>query len=139
MSDDIDAVVALGRKAHALSAHATWEFDDQSAAMLLAKLRWMKDGVVWISEHDRQITGLLLGHITTPEFVKVRIATDIAFYAERPGDGKQLLRAFEQWAKDRKADEILIGVSFGGRKSDRYYERAGYTTVGGVYIKGVRQ
>lgn len=135
--DDIDAVVEFGRRGHDRSAHARFEYDVDKAKLLVAKLAWMRDGIALMAEHDGEVTGVLLGHVTTPTFVRARVATDIAFYAEHPGDGRELLKAFEKWAREREADEILIGVSFGGRRSDKYYERKGYTTVGGVYIKGV--
>jgi len=49
----------------------------------------------------------------------------------RTGIGRQLMNAFEQWAKDRQC----VLVSLATRGATAFYEHRGYTSKAGYYKK----
>jgi hypothetical protein len=64
------------------------------------------------------------------------MATDLAFYAERPGAGLALLRAFIRWAWNLPAVVEVTMAQSAGIDSDRMaavYKRAGMSRVGGMF------
>jgi len=71
------------------------------------------------------------------------IASDTVWYVSTQSRGSrvglQLLRAFEKWAKERKAAEIYMGVSSGlsAGKTGAMLQKLGYNVVGGNYKQRV--
>jgi hypothetical protein len=140
--DDIPAVVEMGRKAHAESENKQYSFDESGARLLVAACISQKTLCAFVAEKDG-LAGFLLGQEERYAFLKLRYATDLVVYATHPGAGRKLIDAFTDWGlNQRKVDQMLLGVSFGGRskdKADSYYTRLGFTPVGGIYIKNRSQ
>ncbi len=136
---DIEAIVEIGKRGHAASANARYAFDEMKTKILCATLIAGKATCLFISRDKGKITGILLGQEDTYGYCKLRYATDIAIYSETPGAGRALMRRFEKWAfEERKVDQLLLGVSHGGksaRGTEAMYRRMGYEHVGGIFTR----
>jgi ribosomal protein S18 acetylase RimI-like enzyme len=136
---DIEAIVEIGKRGHAASANARYEFDEMKTKILCATLIAGKKTCLFVAKDAGKIVGILLGQEDTYGYCKLRYATDIACYSETPGAGRALMRRFEKWAfEERRVDMMCLGVSHGGR-SERstiaLYKRAGYEHMGGIFTK----
>jgi hypothetical protein len=86
---------------------------------------------------------IFLGSIGEHYFGTDLIAADTVWYVSAQSRGSrvglQLLRAFEKWAKERKAAEIYVGVSSGlsADKTGAMLQKLGYNVVGGNYKQRV--
>jgi hypothetical protein len=136
--EDIPAMLEMGRRAHARSRYCELAIDETTAKMNVAGMMTNKSQLVIVAERDGVLIGMLLG-ISVPWFFSSRsYATDLLWYAERPGVGVRLMRRFITWAlKDRKVDSIESSVSFGGtleqtRETEEIYARLGFRRVGGA-------
>lgn len=138
-TNDIEAIVALGREAHERSGFGHHKYDDAIAGLLTARMLCGRNTTVLVAEHEGQIVGFMGAKVDTLPYVPVRVASDIAFYSRRAGAGRALMRAFERWAQEMMAQEILMGVSFGGSRNakltERFYRRLGFSYVGGIFVK----
>lgn len=137
--DDIEAVVEIGKRGHADSANARYQFNEMKTKLLCAQLIIGKKTCLFVAKQDDVIVGILLGQEDEYGYCNLRYATDIAVYAEVPGAGRALMKRFEQWAfEERKVDQLVLGVSHGGRSTkhtEALYRRAGFTHVGGIFTK----
>lgn len=136
---DIDAIIEIGKRGHAASANADYEIDEQRMKLLCATLIAGKRTCLFVAKRAGAVVGVLLGQEDIFGYCKLRYATDIALYAEVPGAGRKLMQRFERWAFDeRKVDQVVMGVMHGGksaRHTEALYGRAGFTYVGGLYVK----
>lgn len=143
--DDIPWMISVGRVAHSQSENARYAFDEPSARQLGAAAITMKTMCAFVAETDKRspldgnVVGILIGHEDKLPYAKVRFATDIVFYAIEPGAGRALMDRFTTWAfEERRVDQMLLGVSFGGksaRSATALYRRKGFTPVGGLFVK----
>ncbi len=62
---------------------------------------------------------------------------DVLPEARMGGYAVRLLRAFEQWAKNRKVIEISLGVNSGVDldTTGRFFQKMGYLKVGENFVK----
>ena len=93
-------------------------------------------GFAKVAEHDKKITGFMLGVVDTLWWSRDRYASDLIFYSERAGDGLRILRRFIEWANSvPRVVEITCAQSSGinVERSSLIYERAGFTKVGGLW------
>lgn len=134
---DIEGMVEIGRKWHEKSAHAHVRFDPIRAGMFAMRAISSKSDCSLVAEHNGRVCGILIGTIQDWPFLSLRVATDLLTVSDRAGAGRALLRQFETWAWLNGADEMLLGVSFGGdpRACESIYKRAGYSHVGGMFSK----
>jgi hypothetical protein len=136
---DIPAILELGKTGHAQSENAQYEFDEQGARLLVASCVSQKALCAFVAEQDGRIVGFLLGQEDRLPYLKMRYATDLVLYAAHPGAGRRLVEVFTDWGLgQRKVDQMMLGVSFGGRsktKAESFYTRLGFKPVGGIFIK----
>lgn len=137
--EDVPAIIEIGKRGHAASENARYPFNEGKTKLLLAQLIIGKKTCLFVAEVDGKIAGFLMGQEEEYIYCDLRYATDIAVYAEAVGAGRKLLDRFEKWAlEERKVDQVLLGVSHGGRSSSgvaALYKRMGYTAVGGIFTK----
>ena len=139
LMDEIEAIIELGKRGHVASENAQYEFDEGKTKLLLATLIAGKRTCVFVAVEGDKIVGLLLGQEDSYPYCKMRYATDISLYAEVPGSGRKLLKKFEEWAfEERKVDQLIMGVSYGGKSvksASSLYSKLGFEPVGGIYTK----
>ncbi len=143
--DDLDAMIELGKRGHAKSANAGYKFDDQRARLLGLCCIIDKNKCAFVACEQtvdplcERLVGLLLGVDEEYPYIKMNYATDLAVFAEAPGAGRKLVESFSRWAlDDRRVDQLLMGVSFGGksaRAANALYRRMGFTQDGGMFTK----
>lgn len=126
---DFDRLVDLARNEHAKSSQSHRQFD----ALLvqhtfgefitgLGKTVLMTDG------------GFIMGLVQPTLFNRCCNAYEVAWYAE-DGKGIDLLHAFIKWAKNMRADEIVVH-NYSGIKSERFdrvIQRCGFKPIGRSY------
>lgn len=137
LMDDIESVVELGKRGHALSRNAKYAFDEPGAKLLMAQCICNKRMCAFVAVDGDKIVGVLLGLDDTLPYLKLRIASDIVTYAESPGAGRQLLKRFTTWAFDeRRVDQMLLGVTSGNVTSTTaIYKRLGFEPVGAMFTR----
>jgi ribosomal protein S18 acetylase RimI-like enzyme len=137
--DDIDDIVVIGKRGHEASDNAAYLYDEGRAKLLCATLIVGKKTCLFVAKESGNIVGILLGQEDEYGYCKLRYATDIAVYSEAVGAGRKLLQRFAQWAfEERKVDQMVLGVSHGGKSATQtisMYRRMGYKHVGGVFTK----
>lgn len=95
-------------------------------------------GCVFVSENERgEVVGMIVGTVY-PNFANgCMTASEIVMWvdphARAQGRFSSLLRAFEQWARDRGA--IAVHLVSWARPLDRIYEAFGYRELERVFVK----
>ncbi len=138
--DEVEAIVDIGKRGHAASENAAFEFEEDRAKLMVASCVVNRGTCALVAVEGDKIVGFLLGKEEQYPYIKMRYATDLAIYAEAPGAGRKLIAAFEKWAfEQRKVHQMILAVSHGGKSAkstEALYGRLGYTHVGGLFTKG---
>jgi GNAT superfamily N-acetyltransferase len=144
--DDIPALVALGRRMHAITRFRTMPYDEgRVARSLRAALDQGKERYVCFVAEDSegQVVGGLLAvlerHIFTDQVTASVMQYEVLPERRMAGYGLRLMKAFEQWARNRKVAEISFGVNSGEGYAQvgSFARRIGYQPVGENFIKSV--
>lgn len=145
--DDIPALVEVGRRMHQLTRFRNLAYDEDKVHQSLTDVlrRGQHKYVCFVAEDgNKEVIGGLLGVLEQPLFSDQLVATVMYFIVlpERRlgGYGVRLLRAFEQWARNRSVVEIGFGVNSGEafERIERYVQRMGYRKVGGNYARSLK-
>jgi RimJ/RimL family protein N-acetyltransferase len=139
--DDSDSIAALFVFLDALHADArpdlyrsvegnprSPEFIDESLGRV--------DSVVLVVDGTDGLKGLVVAYVRTVEACSVMAARKCVILDalvthpdhRRTGVGRSLVRAVENWARERGATAVEIGVHEFNREAREFYERLGYTT-----------
>lgn len=116
--------------AQAFHARSVWgdstELDIDAALAAVDVLKENPDGFYECSEGGC-IGGMIIGLWFAPE---VRVASELFWYADEPGEGARLRAAFESWAKDKGAAYVQMSVMSDEREPRlrRILARRGYNT-----------
>lgn len=99
----------------------------------------INDGGILV--HGKPATGMIGGVIYTHFFNNELVAQEMFWWVD-PGSrgsvGLELLEAFEQWAKDRGADKIIM-VSLELNDVSRVYLKRGYKPLEHGYVRSLWQ
>lgn len=98
---DIPALLAMGRKFHAMSGHPM-AFDGAAVADFLAALIEGESSIVLMTDRG-VIGGVLAPAWCDPSW---SMAVELFWWAE--GGGMKLLSGFEKWAESRGASEVRM-------------------------------
>lgn len=142
---DIPALVTLGKRMHAITRFNRFVYDEARVAQALRAALEKGSGryICFVAEDSKQqVVGGLLAvleqHIFSEQLVASVMHYDVLPESRMGGYGVRLLRAFEQWSKNRKVTEISLGInsltdmdSVGG-----FVRRMGYVKVGENFVKG---
>jgi GNAT superfamily N-acetyltransferase len=109
----------------------TSAFPRDLEAVEAALRRMIKDENSALLVHDRGVIG---GFITlmwcSPG---VLVATELFWWAE--AGGRSLMKAFEEWARERGADMVQMLMIMGRKDVSFIYDRAGYSPVELSYVR----
>jgi GNAT superfamily N-acetyltransferase len=142
---DIQALVEGGARMHQLTRFKAQPYNAQKVSQTFADL--MNAGaaskyVFLVAESSQgEIVGALIGLAEQQIFSDAWTASvmhfDVLPEARMGGYGVRLLKAFEQWAKNRNVIEITLGVNSGvGTEAiGAFIQKMGYTKVGANYVK----
>lgn len=141
---DIPSLVEGASRMHALTRFRNQPFSAQRTAESFAAVIKHDKGryVFFVAEGaEKHIVGALIGvlerQIFSEELTANVMHIDVLPEARMGGYGVKLLRAFEQWAANRKAYEICIGTnsSLGSNKLAKFVRRLGYQPIGENFVK----
>jgi GNAT superfamily N-acetyltransferase len=144
--EDIPALVEGGRSMHALTRFRDQPYNEEKVAKAFNKLILRGHGkYVYLVAEDAKdnIVGALIGLVEQQIFSDCFTASimhyDVLPEARMGGYAVRLLKAFEQWAKNRKAIEINFGINSGTEYETigRFAQRMGYAKVGENYVLGL--
>jgi GNAT superfamily N-acetyltransferase len=142
--NDVPTLIEIGSRMHAITRFKTYPFNAQKTANSLAALVRHDKGkyAVLVAENsEHKMVGGLIGLIEQPMFSDAFIASimhiDVLPEARMGGYGVRLIKAFEQWAKNRDAFEICFGVNSGAELMGiaATLEKLNYTKVGENFVK----
>jgi N-acetylglutamate synthase-like GNAT family acetyltransferase len=106
----------------------------------IEKILSVPTAVGFVAE-DKEIVGFICGAFHQQFFTQQKFASDMALYVEpkyRGGSAAfRLVKAFENWAKEKGASHIWLGQSVGQNidATTKFYERLGYDMVGVNTVK----
>jgi GNAT superfamily N-acetyltransferase len=142
--EDVSALVALGRRMHALTRFRSLDFEPAKVAQALADVI-TKGGHKYVlfvaTGAEGHVVGGLLGvleqHIFSDQLTASIVHFDVLPEARMGGYGVRLLRAFEAWCSNRKVVEIAFGVNSSEQIDTlaRFAGRMGYSKTGENYVK----
>lgn len=148
---DISTLVEMGRAMHAESprysrmAFSAEKVEDLIRSMVSSTLVTEPTGGALVAEKDGHIVGMIGGYIASPFFTHDKVASDYAFYVVPEHRRKcraavALMRAFEAWAVEQGAVDIVPGIStmIDPERTLRFFEKLGYEKQGYVLIKRIR-
>ena len=137
---DIPGMIDMGGHMHAESAFARLDYCPEKCRDLgLFYLNNPETCFAAVAEQDGRLVGMFMGYVTEYYFGRERLAHDILWYVlpEVRGSraGLMLLKAFEDWAKERGVSEVCIGISTAVEfeRTGAVLNRLGYVHVGGNY------
>ena len=119
---DIHRLVGWAQKFHAISGMAA-PFDAEAVPGMLARMIESQDAVVLTSEHGA-IGGVLIPAYCAPSWI---IAVELFWWAEK--DGLRLLRAFEEWAAQKGAQEVRMTSLSAQPRATEILSRRGYAAA----------
>jgi hypothetical protein len=137
--NDLDAMLMLGRRAHAASRYRDIKIDELQAKTNLLAMMHNRAQCVFLAFEGERLVGLLLGIEVPWFFSREPYATDLMTYAVRVGAGRALIRRFKKWAfEERKLPGIELSTSFGGTEEQRartegLYRAMGFEPVGSYF------
>lgn len=104
----------------------------EAVQAMIEQLMASEDSCVLVHDHGL-IGGAIVPLWCSPE---VRIATEYFWWAER--DGLPLMKAFEDWAAAKGADDVQMLAILGVRDVTPIYDRAGYRPMEISFMRGVQ-
>jgi GNAT superfamily N-acetyltransferase len=143
---DVPHLVEGGKKMHALTRFKNQPYLDERVTKAFNDLIERGEGkyVFFVAENgDKQIVGALIGVLEQQIFSDLLTASvmhfDVLPEARMGGWGVRLLKAFEQWAKNRSVFEISLGVNSGvqAKNVGEFVMRMGYVSVGENFVRAV--
>jgi GNAT superfamily N-acetyltransferase len=140
--DDVDDLIAMSTRMHEESAYSFLPFDSPKVAkLILAYVEYPETYGGFVAEAAGGLAGMIGGYVSDYFFCNEKIASDMVLFVEKKFRGTRtafgLIRAFEQWASERGARELCMGVSTEvcTEGTGRLYEHMGMRCVGGLYKK----
>lgn len=131
---DIPSIEALLLRAKRYSEYCTVKVEFERARKVMRQCISSPQGFAAVADHDGKITGALLGVTANYWFSAERFASDLGFYSQRRGDGRQLLAMFKAWA-DSKHATLQLSQSTGKHIAavQRLYGAIGCVPVGTLF------
>lgn len=95
--------------------------------------------IILVAEEGNKLTGMLVGGISSPLFSRDKVATELAWFMEKPyrnsKDSLALLSKYEKWAKDSGCSFVTMVDIDTLNSLQQLYERKGYTLTEKTYVK----
>jgi L-amino acid N-acyltransferase YncA len=145
-TQDIPLLVEGGSRMHALTRFRHLPFNPQKVAQAFADIidQGQPKYAFFVAENSKgAIVGALIGvaeqHIFSDAMTASVMHYDVLPEARMGGYGLRLMRAFEQWAKNRQVAEINFGVNSANNEEElallrSFALRLGYKKTGESYV-----
>jgi N-acetylglutamate synthase-like GNAT family acetyltransferase len=131
---DIDTITVLANKMVQNTVFTNIKRDR------IEKILSVPTAVGFVAESE-EIVGFICGALHNQFFTQQKFASDMALYVEpkyRGGSAAfRLVKAFENWAKEKGVSHIWLGQSVGQNIDDtaKFYQRLGYNITGFNTVK----
>lgn len=136
--DDILDVMLLARE-FSKEAPASHKWDKNKTLSFLQTTINSPHMEVFVCEKDGEIVGGLVAVISEMYMSYTKQATELAWFVSKDVRGSsvaiRLVKHFEEWAKQNKADYITMSDITGIGNLSEMYSRMGYTSAETSYIK----
>jgi N-acetylglutamate synthase-like GNAT family acetyltransferase len=138
-TNDIPAMVALGRLMHEESIYAPYAFDGEKVSNLIAALITTRFGIALVEEQGGVVIGGFIGVIQQHWFGSDTCASDFALFvdpAHRTGmTGLKLIKQYIKTAREKGADQIMLANSTGveAERVAKLFESLGFKRRGYVF------
>lgn len=145
-AQDIPALVALGKRMHAITRFNRFEYRGDRVAKALHDAIDKGAGryVCLVAEDGgKQVVGALLAVLERQIFSELLTASvmhyDVLPEKRMGGYGVRLLKAFELWAANRRVAEIAFGINSGSEAENvgSFAKKMGFEKVGENFVKAV--
>jgi N-acetylglutamate synthase-like GNAT family acetyltransferase len=109
----------------------------------IAKILEVPTAVVFVAE-AKEVVGFICGVLHDQFFTQQKFANDMALFVDPVHRGSsaafRLIKAFENWAKEKGVSHIWLGQSVGQNidSTAEFYSRLGYTLAGVNTVKEVK-
>lgn len=142
--DDIPSLVALGKRMHAITRFRTFAYNEDRVARALRQAIENRNGryACFIADDSGgRLVGVLLAvleqHIFSDQWTASIMHYDVLPESRMGGYGVRLLKAFEQWARNRKVIEMTFGINSGleTEKGGQFARKMGFEKVGENFVK----
>ena len=127
---------------HKESAYAFLPYDrDKVRTLILAYIEDTETRCGLIAESEGTIIGMIGGYLIEYYFCDERLTCDELLFVKPDRRGGlaavRLIGGLQKWAAGRGATELCLSISTDVRSeyTGRFYERLGFTHVGGIYKK----
>lgn len=136
---DIPRIVALGEMLHRQSSYSRLYFSATKVAGHMDELIKSPDGVVFVSDRDGYVTGVMAGAIMEHWFSFDKVAFDYMLYVHprfRHGlIACKLIQAFNEWARLQGAGQIRMGITtdINVESTSRLYHALGFVDAGVLF------
>lgn len=143
---DVPALTEGGRRMHQLTRFKVFEYNTARVMASLTQLINQGQGkyVCMVAEDGEQkIVGALIAvleaHIFSEQLTASVMHYDVLPEKRMGGYGVRLLKAFEQWCKNRQVVEINLGINSLVEMDSvgAFVRKMGYAKVGENFVKGV--
>jgi RimJ/RimL family protein N-acetyltransferase len=131
--DDVGAILDILEKHHETSNVSNVKFVRPDCLKIVQHFIADWQYFAEVAVHNGEVCGALFGSIE-PHFInsKKGWATDLFFISN--GGGPGLLRRFKEWAFANNAERIVMGISSGNNRADKFIELSGFEKTGGMYV-----
>lgn len=137
--EDIPKIVDLAEEMHPEGDYKNVPFCRETYENFLKNTLPQHTYCLFLYEKHGEIVGALMGAVFCYMFSPLIQAADMGFFVKKEHRGSlvapKLVGAYEQWAATKGAVKTRLDVSTGDTKAGAFYERLGYTCVGGKYSK----
>lgn len=146
---DVPALVQLGKHMYAITRFRTLDYDEARVAQSLTAALTQGNAryVGFVAEDgEGHVVGGLLAvlekHIFSQQLTAAIMHYDVLPDKRMGGYGVRLLKAFEQWCKNRKVAEINFGINSVDEVNEMqrlgsFAVRMGYSKVGENYVRAI--
>ena len=144
--DDEQLLAAVRMGAGMWSESLVYKHMEQDIAKMIEFAYTMRaddSSFFMVALRGTEAVGFLIGSLAAHGFHTDMFAYDRLVYVtpDRRGStvARTLITAFEQWAKDKGAARVLLGVTTGTHTdaTARFYNKLGYDTVGVLTMKEI--
>lgn len=137
----IEEITGLAKNMVLEGTYSDVPFNEEMFRLFMETMMKCDDFSCFIAVYKDEIIGFLLGDIVPHIFSSQKKAVDLGYYVAPDWRGTRcamkLLEEYEEWALSKGVQEkrIYLGSSNGYEKSHDFFEKMGYTQIGGVYQK----
>ena len=138
---DIPFLIDLGYKMQQEGNFKNLDYDRKKMKNLFDMLISNPNFKCFVSENDKECTGMIMGYVSTYIFSNQKYASDLLLYIDPEKRGGfsavRLIKTFEKWAKSKGAKEMRLGSTVGVNKEliKRLYEKLKYEVTGHTFRK----